>query len=944
MKVTSIIAFVLSFLVIQMAEAKKIEPKTHVIVAAVSGKVTDARGDALAGVGVVIKGTTKGTTTDGKGTYSIDVTGENATLVFSFIGFIKKEVLVGNQTVINVSLEENDQSLDEIVVTGVFDARTRLEASTAISIMKTKDIERMAATSGVDYLKNIPGIFVNASQGEVRNQISTRGLPVGGPQSYNYYSMQEDGLPIMNVNFGIDHYLKPDAATGRIEVLRGGSASITSPNAPGGTFNYISKTGGDKLEGLARVKFGLEGDGKNPYYRADLNYGGPLSKDKSLRFNIGGFYRESDGPRYAGYSANNGGQVRANITKSYRKGSVKLYTKYLNDRNQINAQTPLTNWGEQTPPPGFDYLSSFDIPLVKGTVNRNGVDEPFDSGNKFFVTEKNVGLSWNHQLAEGLELRYSGRYTDKTYNQNGTTLVTPYLPTSAAFYSGPSLTNRYGVYTFTDNLTGEFLGTFDRQRGKPVVPGENNKFPGFNNQVLNMPLFQTKRNTTDFMNQISISKRLKKMSFTAGAFQARTTGDAIGQNTSSGTGIATIENQPRLIAISLASTDGKTYQVTSPLGFAKEDAAGQNTLELDQKMFSVFLAHDWSITDKLNLDWGVRYENINNKGWNALTVAINAADAVTFGGRDNNPLTLYDNFGGTPATPVNYDKTVKYFAFSGGLNYKITDNQAVYFRYSNGGKSPDINTLFQLNNQFNVDNTNAEDLTQKLTQVEFAYKYSSAKFKLFVTPFVSILNNVASISFFRNADNTSYAAPVLFNSFNTKGIEIETNIALTNKFSLRASALFQKSIATKFETWIANANGPQDDTKSDYSGNETSGIPPLTLNIAPTYSTDKFYATLSYNHLAKRQANNANGFKLRGFNNFDLTSGYDVSKRLSLQFNVNNVFNQFGILQWLGSGGFPTSRNTERITAEYVAANPNDVFSGLTNMPRAYFLTANFKF
>ena len=110
--------------------------------------------------------------------------------------------------------------------------------------------------------------------------------------------MQEDGLPITSLNYATDYYLRPDATTNRIEVLRGGAAAVTAANALGGVFNYITKTGGETLEGEVRAKVGLEGNGENPYYRGDFNIGGPLSADKSVRFNVGGFYRNSNGARY----------------------------------------------------------------------------------------------------------------------------------------------------------------------------------------------------------------------------------------------------------------------------------------------------------------------------------------------------------------------------------------------------------------------------------------------------------------------------------------------------------------------------------------------------------------------------------------------------------------------------------------------------------------------
>ena len=85
----------------------------------ISGTVTSADdGSPLPGVNVLLKGTTKGTVTDGQGFYSINVPPQSGTLVFSFIGFQTKEVAIGKNPIINVSLQSEIQTLSEVVVTG----------------------------------------------------------------------------------------------------------------------------------------------------------------------------------------------------------------------------------------------------------------------------------------------------------------------------------------------------------------------------------------------------------------------------------------------------------------------------------------------------------------------------------------------------------------------------------------------------------------------------------------------------------------------------------------------------------------------------------------------------------------------------------------------------------------------------------------------------------
>jgi hypothetical protein len=84
----------------------------------ISGKVTDTGGQPLPGVTVVVKGTTQGTVTNADGSYTITNIPEDATLVFSFVGMKDQEVLVGNQSNINVLMAEETIGIEEVVAVG----------------------------------------------------------------------------------------------------------------------------------------------------------------------------------------------------------------------------------------------------------------------------------------------------------------------------------------------------------------------------------------------------------------------------------------------------------------------------------------------------------------------------------------------------------------------------------------------------------------------------------------------------------------------------------------------------------------------------------------------------------------------------------------------------------------------------------------------------------
>jgi outer membrane receptor protein involved in Fe transport len=168
------------------------------------------------------------------------------------------------------------QDNKEIIVTGVFSAKSAEKAPISINVVTSKELAQQNAASAADLLKNVPGVFVNSALGEIRNVVFSRGISANsldGAGGYYYVSLQEDGLPVDLItasNYGPDYYLRSDINLGRLEGLRGGTAVITGPNAPGGIFNYISKNGKTDPGTQVDLRFGLQGDGKLPQYRADI--------------------------------------------------------------------------------------------------------------------------------------------------------------------------------------------------------------------------------------------------------------------------------------------------------------------------------------------------------------------------------------------------------------------------------------------------------------------------------------------------------------------------------------------------------------------------------------------------------------------------------------------------------------------------------------------------
>lgn len=129
----------------------------------ISGKVTGTANEALAGVSVLLKGTSVGTTTDANGNYAITVPDANAILIFSYVGFGTQEVVVGNRTAINITLSASASELNTVVVVGYGTQRKR-DLTGSINSVSGEEIARMPNTNPIGSLQGkVAGLTISNS-------------------------------------------------------------------------------------------------------------------------------------------------------------------------------------------------------------------------------------------------------------------------------------------------------------------------------------------------------------------------------------------------------------------------------------------------------------------------------------------------------------------------------------------------------------------------------------------------------------------------------------------------------------------------------------------------------------------------------------------------------------------------------------------------------------
>lgn len=256
----------------------------------VSGKVTDASGTPLAGVNIVEKGTTNGTTSDFDGNYTININ-DNSTLVFSYIGFATQEAATAGKSTINVKLSEGMQ-LDEFIVVGSRTApRSNTDTPLPVDVVGVKELTSTGqATFDKALQYRIPSFNtvqtpVNDATSlldpyEIRNMGPSRTLILINGKRKNLSALLYTQTSPGRGETGADISAIPTDAIKRVEILRDGASAQYGSDAIAGVMNIILKDSPN--EGSATLRTGITSEGDGEMFGASINNGSTIGEDKGF--------------------------------------------------------------------------------------------------------------------------------------------------------------------------------------------------------------------------------------------------------------------------------------------------------------------------------------------------------------------------------------------------------------------------------------------------------------------------------------------------------------------------------------------------------------------------------------------------------------------------------------------------------------------------------------
>jgi len=199
----------------------------------VKGKVVDSTGEPLPGVTVFFKGTTGGTITNIDGIYSLPVNANSKTLVFSFVGMETKEVALGNQSEVNVSMVENTIGIDEVVAIG-YGVQKKESLTGAISGVNSEDLDRVHATTVSSALAGkLAGVSFRMPDGRPGSSATIQIRNMGNPL-YVIDGIQKDAGQFNNIS--------PNDIES-LTILKDASAAIYGVRAANGVVVVTTKRG-----------------------------------------------------------------------------------------------------------------------------------------------------------------------------------------------------------------------------------------------------------------------------------------------------------------------------------------------------------------------------------------------------------------------------------------------------------------------------------------------------------------------------------------------------------------------------------------------------------------------------------------------------------------------------------------------------------------------------
>lgn len=781
--------------------------------------------------------------------------------------------------------------------TGVAKGRDMLDTAISASILSEEELALLSVSSASGVLQNIPGFRSENDDTPGFSAITIRGLPLATEGS-RWVQIQEDGLPVLELaDFraaNADRWVRTDLTTAQVQSIRGGSASTFASNSPGGVVNFLSRNG-DVAGGSLQLSGGLD----HELNRLDFAYGSPIGEN--WNFHIGGFYRLGEGPRTFGYNAFKGGQIKANVTRNFENGYVRLYFKHLNDRTPTNNWVPVALSGTD------------DAPVVANPGNFNILDDSIQTR----LNQSYPDVDENNQL-------FVNRGVD------GTVAKSTSIGLEAKFdVAGWSVRNRFRFSSNSGSLRG----------GAPLVslpanvlaglvggPGAQLTFSGGPNQGANVPddtvvsltafLADASNNSFDNVtNELRASRVWEvgpgRLTTTAGLYLSSQEIDIFSSYTSR---LNNVAGNAGSVPLDLTTAGGAPITDQGVLAYGLAIGVPIDFLHLRNNYSYDVLAPFGSVnfmTGKLALGASIRWDRGNVQG---------RAFSPGFASPAFPPQSFDVNSDGQISTPemavpflplsqpASVDFDYDYLSYSVSANYRIARELSVFGRYSRGGTVSNAEVIAAGSlDPATGELLNPDRAFSRVDQAEVGVKYRTSDLELYLTGFWA---STSEINRQITPDPVTGLLELsdIVRDYGAKGIELEGSYS-TGPFSIALGATY------------SDASIEDDEFNQNIVGNTPRHIPDLQFFARPQIEVGPVNFGAVINGTTESFAQDTNLLTQPSYVLVSPFFQYKAQENLTIGLNAFNVFNEVAVVQLLANsvadGPFATAQimNGRTVTA-----------------------------
>ncbi|QDK82562.1 TonB-dependent receptor [Spirosoma sp. KCTC 42546] len=498
------------------AKADATLPEPEVVDQVITGTISDEKGEKLPGVSIVIKGTTRGTTSDAKGQFKLSIPTGDVTLTFSFVGYKSQDVAVGNQSALTISMQPDQNSLDEVVVVGYGQVQKRDLTGSVVSIKETQ-ITSTPVVNALETLQGkVAGMDLTRSSGETGAPLN---FTIRGNRSLN--ASNQPLILVDGIQYGSYIDINPNDIAS-VEVLKDASSTaIYGSRGANGVILITTKSG---KVGKTKVEFNNYYGINDPVayqhvtntdqyvamtreaYRAAGQWSSPADDEKIFNIQLDNI-RKGVNTDWVSLMLRSGSVQNNHIAISggNEKTKFRLSTEYFNERGLLK----------------YDQLRRFvqHLNLDHQVMNnlKIGMVLNFNSSTQ---QRRNTSF-WNLQKNSPLGIPYNEDGSIKTYPFPGAVVYNPLLDESPDNYSNLTTSSRifmlgFGEWSILKNLSLRSSFGIDistSQQG--IFEGKNTTLAGVNSGYSRAALIDVRGRNWTWENVLNYSKTIKDHSFNA---------------------------------------------------------------------------------------------------------------------------------------------------------------------------------------------------------------------------------------------------------------------------------------------------------------------------------------------------------------------------------------------------------------------------------------------